>query len=107
MSRLLVRWLSENDVKVGKVILVAPSLDPERTVNGFYDFKIDLDLASKTKGLVIFGSDNDGQSIKNSIKKLLSVIKDVKYREFSGYGHFTFGDMGKREFPELFEEAMK
>jgi predicted alpha/beta hydrolase family esterase len=103
----LVRWLSENDIEVGKVILVAPSLDPERTVNGFFDFKIDPKLTSKTKGLVVFGSDNDSKSIKNSISTLFHVIKDIKYREFIGCGHFTFWGMGKREFPELLEEVLK
>lgn len=102
----LIRWLSENNVKVGKVILVAPSLDPVRTVNGFFNFEINTEMASKTDGLVIFESDNDDKSIKKSVNKLRETIKGLEYKEFHNYGHFTYGGMNSRKFPELLEAAV-
>jgi predicted alpha/beta hydrolase family esterase len=104
----LVRWLSENDVEVGKVILVAPSIvQPKATVGDFLDFAIDPNMAAKTKGLVVFYSDNDSERINQSVDKLKEGVAKASFHEFHGYGHFTFNDMGKREFSELLEEVLK
>jgi hypothetical protein len=61
---------------------------------------------SRTKGVTIFGSDNDWPGIIESIKLYQAVIGNVKYREFKGYGHFSLKRMGTAEFPELLEEAL-
>lgn len=101
----LVRWLSEHkDVEAKHVILVAPWLDPFRQdTTDFFEFEIDPNLAERTKSLVIFDSDNDGESVHTSIAKIRENIKDVEYRGFHNYGHFTLGSMGTTEFPELLE----
>lgn len=101
----LVRWLSENDVKVGKVILVAPWMDPKRTIGDFFDFKRDENISKKTNGLTIFYSDDDSDDVLTSVKELKNTLTDASFREFHGYEHFTFNDMGTREFPELLEES--
>lgn len=103
----LVRWLSEHkDVKVGKVILVAPSLGYNWTeCKEFFDFEIDPDVAQRTAGIVIFGSDNDKDAIKQAIEKYRAEIKGAVYREFSGYGHFAYEDIGSG-FPELLKELL-
>lgn len=104
----IVRWLSEHpEVKVGKAVLVAPSVGIDWEHHGFFDFTIDPELAGRTKGLTIFGSDNDRSGIIESIKKCREIIKNVEYREFKGYGHFTLKRMGTIEFPELFEETQR
>lgn len=103
----IVRWLSEHpDAIVGKVVLVAPSLGIDWEHHGFFDFSIDLGLVSRTAGVMIFGSDNDKPGITESIKQYREVIKDAKYREFKGYGHFTLKHMGTVEFPELLGEVL-
>jgi predicted alpha/beta hydrolase family esterase len=102
----LVRWLSEHpDVRVGKVILVAPSLGYDWVEDDFFEFKTDPTLTARTKGLTIYGSDNDSESIQKSIRTLRASIKDVAYREFSGYGHFAVEDIGSG-FPELLQELL-
>lgn len=104
----LIRWLSENKTKVNKVILVAPYLDPKGTIgNAFFRFKIDKYLASQTKGVVVFNSDDDGEEIQTSVKIILKEAKDIQYKEFHNYGHFCYNDMKTREFPELLEEVLK
>jgi predicted alpha/beta hydrolase family esterase len=102
----LVRWLSEQkDVKVGKVVLVAPWLDVERELEtGFFDFTIDPHLVSRTDGVVIFNSDNDSDYIQKSVSKIRTEIPQAKYVEFHNYGHFCIGDMKSEAFPELLEE---
>jgi predicted alpha/beta hydrolase family esterase len=104
----IVRWLSEHkDVRVGKVVLVAPSLGKDWVKDDFFEFEIDPDLADRSKGLVIFGSDNDRPSILEAIAVFRSTIKNVQYREFPGYRHFTYGSMKTIDFPELLEETLR
>lgn len=101
----IVRWLSEHaDVRVNSVLLVAPWLDPERRdTTDFFDFEIDPALSSRTKQLTIYGSDNDMEDVKKSISVLRETLQQINYREFQNYGHFTKGDMGTEQFPELLE----
>ena len=104
----LVRWLSENEVKVGKVVLVAPWIDPGNIEAGdFFKFNIDSSLVDKTNGVTIFVSDDDDKVIHESAKMILDSAPGVNYREFHNYGHFCYSDMKTREFPELLEEALK
>lgn len=108
----LVRWLSENkNVKVGKVVLVAPWLNPEDNsvsdTADFFHFEIDPELVDRTNGVTIFNSSNDQDSIQKSVQIIRDKVKGVKYKEFIDYGHFCFSDMGTVEFPELLEECLK
>lgn len=53
----IVKYLStHSELKVGKVVLVAPWLDPDRehTKNFFDDFEIDPNLVLRTKGISVF-----------------------------------------------------
>jgi predicted alpha/beta hydrolase family esterase len=109
-SGFIVKYLSIHPkVKVGKVILVAPWLDPdqEHTKNFFNDFEIDSDLVSRTGGVIIFNSDNDQDSVQKTTQILRDKVKSIGYKEFHNYGHFCFKDMKTTEFPELLEECLK
>ncbi len=103
-----VRYLSEHpELEVGKIVLVAPWIDVEQEdPNHFFDFKIDPDLVSRTKGLVVFNSDNDKNDMKTSLEKLKKEIKDLVVKDFHNYGHFTIGSMKTPEFPELLQELL-
>lgn len=103
----IVRWLSEHkDTKVGKVVLVAPSLGIDWEDKSFFDFQIAPNLAARTKEIVIFVSDDDRPGIQEAVKALQSAIEGVRIRQFSGYRHFTYGAMGTEKFPELLEELL-
>ncbi|MEX0931884.1 MAG: alpha/beta fold hydrolase [Candidatus Paceibacterota bacterium] len=103
----LVRWLSENDVKVGKVVLVAPWLDPEKSaVPDFFNFDIDANLADKTQGVTIMYSTDDFPDIIKTIDTLKSKLEKVNFREFKGKGHFVLKSMKTDKFPELLEEVL-
>lgn len=104
------RWLSENkNVKVGKVVLVAPSYGLSKNWEGldFFKYKIDADLVKRTKGLVIFYSDDDKQTTIDSVQKYMHDVLGIEVRKFHGYGHFTHEDMKTSEFPELLEECLQ
>ncbi|KKU91280.1 MAG: hypothetical protein UY23_C0002G0019 [Candidatus Jorgensenbacteria bacterium GW2011_GWA1_48_11] len=105
----LVRWLSEHKTKVGKVALVAPWIDPDRTSKmSFFNFRIDPDLIKRTGGLTIFVSKNDYRDIVESAKKLKNTLKGhLKIKEFANRGHFTFDDMKTDRFPELLNALLK
>jgi predicted alpha/beta hydrolase family esterase len=99
----LVRWLSEHPrVRVNRVVLVAPWLDPDRVeAAGFFDFHIDDGLVSRTAGVTVVNSDDDTVRIQRSVRLLLEHIQGIAYLEFHGYGHFGVSDLGGIAFPEL------
>jgi len=113
----LVRYLSENkDVKVGKVVLVAPWLNPENNpvseAADFFEFEIDPELVGRTAGVTIFVSDDDRETIQKSVAIIRKEIKDIGYKEFHGLSHFCWQpgfdeDLESEEFPELFEECLR
>lgn len=104
----LVRWLSENKVKVGKVALIAPWLNLDREYDiDFFDFEIDGSLSERTDGVTIFVSTDDYQTILDSAEKIQSLIKTATVRKFTDHGHFTFDDMKTKEFPELLETLVQ
>lgn len=107
----LVRWLSENkDNEVGKVVLVAPWLNPENNpvsdTADFFEFEIDPDLVSRTAGVTIFNSDNDQSTIHKSVQIIREQIRGIEYKEFHDYGHFCKENMNTVEFPELLAELI-
>jgi len=104
-----IKYLSIHPkVKVGKVVLVAPWLDPDHkhTKNFFDDFEIDPNLVSRTSGVTVFYSDDDMDDVQKTVKILQHKIKGIKYREFHNFGHFCFEDMKTTEFPELLTEII-
>lgn len=105
-----IKYLSIHpELKVDKVILVAPWLDPDRTktVNFFDDFEIDTELVKRTNGVTVWYSDDDEESVLKTIKILKNKIPNANYKKFSGFGHFCIDDLGSNEFPELLTEAVK
>jgi uncharacterized protein len=104
----LVRWLSEKKVKVNKLILVAPWLDPERRrTTNFFDFTIDRDLQERVNEIHILISDDEVVSgVKESVDILSQAFTKLKMHRFSNMGHFTYTSMGTEKFPELLKLAM-
>jgi predicted alpha/beta hydrolase family esterase len=100
-----IRYLSEHpELSVGKVILVAPWLDPNNIKhNDFFDFEYDPDLVSHTAGLTIFNSTDDHEGIQWSAQWLCQLLSDWEFKSFDNYGHFCFEDMHTTAFPELLE----
>ena len=100
-----LKWLSEHkEITVGRVVLVAPALGYlTNDDNYFGHFDIDSNVAARTDGMTVFGSDNDQEDIQSSIAEIRSKVHNVKYTEFH-LGHFTSGSMGTNEFPELLAE---
>ncbi len=104
-----IRYLSDSkQLKVGKVVLVAPYLDVEKeSITEFFDFNLDPDLSARTEGLTVFHSDNDDTEMQSTVKLLRDKLKNFKYREFHNYGHFTYRALQTHKFPELLKECLQ
>ncbi len=104
-----LRYLSEHpNLKVGRVVLVAPWIDvPKTTAPQFFDFKLDKNLASRTKGLTIIYADNDMRAIDLSVEKIRKEVNDIDFKLMKGYGHFTIFKMHTTKFPELLQECLE
>jgi len=103
-----LRYLSEHpDLHVGKVVLVAPWLDPNNIKKTtFFQFAFDPDLAERTEGLTIFNSTDDFQGIQWSVQIICNILSGWDFRSFDNYGHFCVEDMHTTEFPELLDELL-
>lgn len=104
----LVRWLSENPAQVAKLVLVAPSFHENEHMDGtFFDFEIDPDIAPRVGDIVIFNGLKDGQSVHDSVQKIMGEVTGVRLIEFPDKEHFCMNDMESEAFPELLEEVLK
>lgn len=105
----IVKYLSENNIKVGKVVLVAPwiNVKNEDNITMFNNMDIDKDLITRTSGVTMFSSSNDDESIKDSVEVLRRRISTLKVLEFENYGHFCLNDMKTKAFPELLREIIE
>lgn len=95
----LLRFLSENQqVKVKKVILVAPWLDPdgELTTN-FFKFALNPNLASNNEVHVMISDDDDDYILK-SVEMVKEQVPNIIWHNYSGKGHFV-----EKDCPELLE----
>lgn len=107
-SAFLIRWLGETKQKVQKLILVAPWKIPygeDGFREKFYEYPIDETLSSRVQEIVMFTSDDE----EADGKKSLQIFHDAlggEVVELKSHGHYTLGDMGTEEFPELIEAVL-
>jgi hypothetical protein len=98
----LLRWLSENKIKIDKLILVAPWLDPERSkTTDFFEFEIDKDLLGRVNSSHLLISKDDDKDIHDSVKLVQENLTQIKIHNFENMGHFTLGQMKTEKFNEL------
>ena len=108
----LVRYLSENkQIKVGRVALVAPWINPFNyevsDTADFFNFDIDPDFPNRTAGVSMFISTNDEPSVVKTAEILENSVNGIDVRRYIDKGHFCKNDLGTVEFPELLYEVTK
>jgi len=107
-SAFLVRWLGETKQKISKLILVAPWKIPDKNDEdriAFYTYLIDKTIKSRVKKIVMFTADDEEDDGKKSVE-IFHKSLGGKVIELKGHGHYTLGDMGTEEFPELLKEIL-
>ncbi|MEJ2267493.1 MAG: alpha/beta hydrolase [Nanoarchaeota archaeon] len=110
----LVRWLGETRKKINRLILVAPwkIADKEKhkelfeIKEKFYHYPIDNFVKNNVGEIIYFTSNDEDEDGKKSVK-IFNDALGGKIIELKNHGHFTLGDMGTEEFPELLEEVLK
>lgn len=100
-----LRFLSENNIKINKLILVAPWLDPKKEIGDFFNFE--FNLGGKVNEIIIFNSKDDFDEIQDSVNLISKKLPQAKVKLFDNMGHFTLRGMGRREFTELLTEVLK
>lgn len=102
----LVRWLGESKQKIAKLILVAPWKISQEERDGadieFYGYKIDESIKDRVKKIVMFTADDEEEDGKRSLK-IYNESLGGEIIELKGHGHYTMGDMGTTDFPELLD----
>lgn len=104
----LVRWLSEHKIKVGKVVLVAPWVDPHGKFapNMFKDLQIDSRIPERTAGMTMFCSTDDEPEELESFAILKEKLPTMVVKQYTDKGHFTIDDMKTTEFPDLLQAIL-
>lgn len=108
-SAFLVRWLGETKKKVQKLVLVAPWKIPDEEDGArklFYTYPIDESIKSRVGEILMFTADNEENDGKESLKMFHKALGG-EVTELQGRGHYTLGDMGTEEFPELLEKLVQ
>ena len=97
----LVRWLSENKRKVGRVVLVEPWIDVEKELKTeMFNFDIDENFPHRTNKTTIFYGEDCHPDLKLSIDKLKNTLVGAEIRELPGKrDHFC-----APTFPEILSE---
>lgn len=107
-TTFLLRWLGDSKQKIAKLVLVAPWAVADKDDDArreFYEHTIDPTIKDRVGEIVMFTADDEDPDGKESLKIIHDVIGG-KVIELSGRGHYTMGDMGTTEFPELLEELV-
>jgi predicted alpha/beta hydrolase family esterase len=105
----LVRWLGETKQKINKLILVAPWKIPDKNDahrKAFYTYSIDESIKNRVDNIIIFTADDEANDGKEGLKLYHNSLGG-KIIELKGHGHYTMGDMGTTEFPELIKEVVE
>ena len=101
----LVRWLGETKQKIAKLILVAPWKIPDEgdaDREAFYNYPIDETIKDRVDEIIMFTADNEEADGKKSLGIFHQALGG-RIIELKRHGHYTMGDMGVIEFPELIE----
>lgn len=103
----LLRYLSEKNIRLEKLVLVAPWIDPTNELDtGFFDFSLNRDLVNRVKDIVMFSSLTDDPVVIQSVNIIKEELPGIKIIEFKDKGHFCLNDLGGREFNELKESIL-
>lgn len=102
----LIRWLGETKQVISRLILVAPWKIPQEKRQGtdkeFYNYAIDGTIKNRTEKIIMFTADDEEEDGKKSLEIFYQALQG-EVIELKKHGHYTMGDMGTDEFPELLD----
>lgn len=99
----ILKWLHSNPrIKLDKLVLVAPWLDPFKEDGDFLEFELNQEALSHTKEVHVFASEDDMESVQLSVAKIKNKYRQLILHIFENKGHFCSADIGDT-FEELWE----
>lgn len=108
-SGVLLKYLSlHKEVKLDKLIMVAPFNDPFGKYGEFLKVDNDPALESRIKEIhVLYARNEEVLGIKETVDFVMKAYSSAKLHVFETHGHFCFGDMGTTAFPELLDIVLQ
>lgn len=98
----LLRWLSENEKTIDKLILVAPSLDLHKKYGDFLQGPVDPKLQKRIHEIHVLYSDNETVTgVKETVDLITEMFLESQLHLFTDKKHFRLRDLGTEKFPEL------
>lgn len=106
---LFLKWLSGNNLKINKLIMVAPWLDPEKEDGDFMQCNLDPHLKSRIKEMhVLHSKDERVGGVNETVSIVMKQYPETSLHTFDNHGHFSLGNnMNTAAFPELLDIIIK
>ena len=102
-----LKWLSQNNVAIDKLVLIAPWLDPLKETGPFLDCTLDPALAGRVREMhVFYSADEPVEGVRETVDRILETYPAANLHEFNDKGHFCLKEMHTEEFPELLEVVL-
>ena len=99
----ILKWLHDNpDVKLEKLVLVAPFIDPSRQYGEFLKFDFNKEALDNVGEVHLFISNDDKEGILQSTEQILTTYPNIITHKYTGLRHFCLRDVG-----ESFEDIWK
>ena len=101
--------IEETKTKIFKLILVAPwkvNDEGDSFREKFYTYDIDKTISDRATKIIMFTANDEDPEGKESLKIFHNVLGG-EIIELKSRGHYTQGDMGTEEFPELIEKILQ
>lgn len=107
----LLRYLSENNIRVRKLVLLAPwigtfdnDIDKYEFDESFFNFNLDDSIYEKVlEDIILLEAEHEVVEVLMSIEKIKSKLKNINYRIIEGSGRHFF----EKNQPAVLEEILR
>jgi len=95
-----VKYMQEHRLRLEKLLLVAPWLDPEREFDDFLQTALHPAALNNIGEVHLIFSEDDKEAERQTKDRLLAAYPQIVFHDYLNFGHFTAGKTG-RSFQEL------
>lgn len=101
----ILKWLSEHpEIKLNKLVLVAPWIDPSRRRGDFLVCTLTEHIAQQAHEMhVFYSTDETVEGVEKTKDMILALNPAAKLHLFTDKEHFCLDEMGTDKFPELWD----
>ena len=107
----LLRYLSENNIRVRKLVLLSPwigtfdnDIDKYEFDESFFDFELSESIYGRVlEDIILLEAEDEGKEVLMSIEKIKSKLKNINYKIVEGSGRHFF----EENQPVVLEEMLR